>query len=183
MRTTLIHVSRTEETTCSTKHSSDELLADCLGIRDRSGCSQRRQGSVIRIFWRAASARSAGQSDSGMNRLICFCSSRFTAHLTRYGGGRCRGLGQEPTTADVKDFLVVVYFRPGHRLEVLPKMQHEQAERLRKHWGNRPCDHPDFVKEYHLGAPTGDYVCTQCGHAMRKSEVQEFQKRRQAGDL
>jgi hypothetical protein len=42
-------------------------------------------------------------------------------------------------------------------------MQSKRASALRAEWGERPCEHPAFAKEYDLGAPTGDYVCTQCG--------------------
>lgn len=44
-------------------------------------------------------------------------------------------------------------------------MQLEEATVLRKNWGNKPCEHPSFEKEYHLGASTGDYICTKCGRA------------------
>jgi len=45
-------------------------------------------------------------------------------------------------------------------------MQMKKASRLRKEWaerGNPPCDHSVLDKEYHLGADTGDLVCTTCG--------------------
>jgi len=42
-------------------------------------------------------------------------------------------------------------------------MQMTEAQKLRKEWGDKPCDSPRFEKEYHLGAQTGDYVCTNCG--------------------
>ena len=42
-------------------------------------------------------------------------------------------------------------------------MQSKKANELRAAWGDRPCEHPAFAKEYDLGARTGDYVCTQCG--------------------
>lgn len=42
-------------------------------------------------------------------------------------------------------------------------MQSKKAAELRAAWGDRPCEHPAFAKEYDLGAHTGDYVCTQCG--------------------
>ena len=44
-------------------------------------------------------------------------------------------------------------------------MQMEDAKKLRKAWGNKPCDHPKLEKEYFLGSATNDYVCTQCGMA------------------
>ena len=52
-------------------------------------------------------------------------------------------------------------------------MDYSKAEELRKQWGNKPCSHPKFEKETHLGwgyvqEKTGDYVCTQCGQDLRK---------------
>jgi hypothetical protein len=44
-------------------------------------------------------------------------------------------------------------------------MQLEEAKKLRETWGDKPCDHPNLSKEYHFGAATGDYTCTQCGKA------------------
>lgn len=43
------------------------------------------------------------------------------------------------------------------------KIQREEALKLRKAWGNKPCNHPEWGKEYYLGANTGDYICLQCG--------------------
>ena len=42
-------------------------------------------------------------------------------------------------------------------------MQMDEALRLQKEWGNKPCDHPYLEKEYYLGSSTGDWVCTTCG--------------------
>lgn len=44
-------------------------------------------------------------------------------------------------------------------------MQMDKAQRLRKAWGDKPCDHPHLEREYCLGAHTGDSVCTTCGEA------------------
>ncbi len=50
-------------------------------------------------------------------------------------------------------------------------MQMEKAKQLREEWGGKPCDHPDLEKEYYLGAQTEDFVCTQCGEAFHRSEL------------
>lgn len=42
-------------------------------------------------------------------------------------------------------------------------MQSEEASRLKRSWGNKPCSHPTLAREYFLGAQTGDLVCTTCG--------------------
>ena len=42
-------------------------------------------------------------------------------------------------------------------------MQRKRAIALKEEWGDKPCPHPAFAKEYDLGARTGNYVCTQCG--------------------
>jgi hypothetical protein len=47
----------------------------------------------------------------------------------------------------------------------MSNLQMNKAAALRKAWGDKPCDHPSFAKEYHLGTATGDKVCTQCGRA------------------
>lgn len=44
-------------------------------------------------------------------------------------------------------------------------MRTQRAEELRKEWGIRPCSHPHLEKEYSQGWPTGNFVCTICGHA------------------
>ena len=49
---------------------------------------------------------------------------------------------------------------------VLPEailMQKKRASALQQAWGDKPCDHPAFAKEYDNGERTGNYVCTQCG--------------------
>jgi len=53
-------------------------------------------------------------------------------------------------------------------------MQTKKAQSLRAKWGNNPCDHPDFDKEYDFGAQTGDYVCTQCGEEFTEAEKNEI---------
>jgi len=43
-------------------------------------------------------------------------------------------------------------------------MKQKQARTLRDAWGERPCPHPAFSREYdQAGKRTGDYFCTQCG--------------------
>jgi len=44
-------------------------------------------------------------------------------------------------------------------------MQTDEAMALQRAWGDKPCSHPHLVKEFYLGSPTGDYVCTTCGEA------------------
>ncbi len=39
----------------------------------------------------------------------------------------------------------------------------EYAERLRKEWGDKPCDCTHKKQEHLLGMGTGDYYCIQCG--------------------
>lgn len=56
-------------------------------------------------------------------------------------------------------------------------MQMEQAKKLRKMNCNKSCNHNDIAKEYYLGTHTGDYVCTQCGHAFAsRREWEEMQE-------
>ena len=42
-------------------------------------------------------------------------------------------------------------------------MQKKRAIALKQEWGDKPCTHPAFAKEYDLGERTGNYLCTQCG--------------------
>jgi len=57
-------------------------------------------------------------------------------------------------------------------------MQSKSAAEIRKKWGNKKCDHPEFDKEYYLGAQTGDYICTQCGKCFTGREVKEIESKR-----
>lgn len=53
-------------------------------------------------------------------------------------------------------------------------MKRKRALELQQEWGDRPCPHPAFAKEYDLGVRTGRFVCTQCGriHTIReKAEI------------
>jgi hypothetical protein len=58
-------------------------------------------------------------------------------------------------------------------------IQSKEAAEKRKQWGDKPCDHPSFAKEYYLGAQTGDKVCVQCGESFSPGEVTAIEKARQ----
>ena len=58
-------------------------------------------------------------------------------------------------------------------------MQMDKAKKLREAWGDKPCDHPSFSKEYMFGADTGDYVCMKCGKSFDRGEVEEIKKSRE----
>ncbi|MGH7622732.1 MAG: hypothetical protein ACREMU_10370 [Gemmatimonadaceae bacterium] len=60
-------------------------------------------------------------------------------------------------------------------------MQSKKASELRAAWGDRPCEHPAFAKEYDLGARTGDYLCTQCGAKVTFRERAEILAARRTG--
>ena len=45
-------------------------------------------------------------------------------------------------------------------------MQTTKAAKLRDRWGDKPCDHPGWDREYYLGASTGDDICTSCGRVV-----------------
>jgi hypothetical protein len=42
-------------------------------------------------------------------------------------------------------------------------MKKKRALELQQEWGDKPCPHPAFAKEYDQGARTGNFICTQCG--------------------
>jgi len=56
-------------------------------------------------------------------------------------------------------------------------MQFSDAQHLRETWGEKPCDHPGYDKEYYLGADTMDKVCTQCGKVLSAEEIAEIKNR------
>jgi hypothetical protein len=49
-------------------------------------------------------------------------------------------------------------------------MHSKIAKRLKRKWGDKPCDHPAFDSEYFFGTYTGSYVCTQCGKLFSPEE-------------
>ena len=53
-------------------------------------------------------------------------------------------------------------------------VQKKRATALRQEWGDKPCPHPAFAKEYDLGERTGSYVCTQCGKTFTFKERAEL---------
>lgn len=57
-------------------------------------------------------------------------------------------------------------------------MQYEKALKLKEEWGDKPCTHPSFQKEYYQSSQTGDYVCTQCGETFTLQEKIEIEKKR-----
>ena len=58
-------------------------------------------------------------------------------------------------------------------------MQLHKAQSLREQWGDKPCEHPNFEKEYYLGAQTMDYICTTCGQSFDRNEVQKITNQRE----
>lgn len=57
-------------------------------------------------------------------------------------------------------------------------MQNKKAEQLRKEWGDTPCDHPSFDKEYFNGSDSGDYICTQCGQVFARFQKEKIESDR-----
>jgi len=53
-------------------------------------------------------------------------------------------------------------------------MQKKRALALQQEWGDKPCDHPAFAKEYDNGERTGKFVCTQCGTTVTFREKAEI---------
>lgn len=53
-------------------------------------------------------------------------------------------------------------------------MKRKKALQLQQEWGDRPCEHPSFAKEYDLGERTGNFVCTQCGRIVSQREKIEI---------
>ncbi|MGZ8376484.1 MAG: hypothetical protein ACXWZS_03310 [Gemmatirosa sp.] len=59
-------------------------------------------------------------------------------------------------------------------------MQRKKAIELQQAWGDHPCDHPAFSREYDLGERTGNYCCTQCGASVGFREKAEITAARAA---
>jgi hypothetical protein len=61
-------------------------------------------------------------------------------------------------------------------------MKRKKALQLQEAWGDQPCDHPAFAKEYDQQVRTGNFVCTQCGAIVGFREKSEIMAaRRPAG--
>ena len=53
-------------------------------------------------------------------------------------------------------------------------MQKKKATLLKQAWGDKPCAHPAFAKEYDNGERTGNFVCTACGSTFTFREKAEL---------
>jgi hypothetical protein len=53
-------------------------------------------------------------------------------------------------------------------------VQRKKAIELQHAWGNQPCAHPAFSREYDLGERTSNYCCTQCGASLSFREKAEI---------
>ena len=62
-------------------------------------------------------------------------------------------------------------------------MKEKQAQALRDAWGDKPCAHPAFAREYDLaGQRTGNYFCTECGAAISFRERARLMAERRGDD-
>ena len=62
-------------------------------------------------------------------------------------------------------------------------MKRKRAAELQQEWGDRPCEHPEFAKEYDQGARTGNFICKQCGTTLSFREKGALMaERRAAGE-
>lgn len=59
-------------------------------------------------------------------------------------------------------------------------MQRTKAAELQRTWGDKPCDHPSFSREYDMGERTGNYRCAQCGAPISFREKVELMAARGA---
>jgi hypothetical protein len=53
-------------------------------------------------------------------------------------------------------------------------VQKKKAALLEQEWGDKPCEHPTFAKEYDLGERTGNFVCKTCGKIFSFREKAEI---------
>lgn len=61
-------------------------------------------------------------------------------------------------------------------------MQMSKAAELKNAWGDKPCSHPSFEKEYILGGQTGDYICSTCGETFMPDEYRRIKEERKKAD-
>jgi hypothetical protein len=61
-------------------------------------------------------------------------------------------------------------------------MQRKKALELRTAWGDKPCSHPAFSREYDAGERTGNYCCTQCGASLSFREKAEITASRKTSE-
>jgi len=59
-------------------------------------------------------------------------------------------------------------------------VKRQKAQELRAAWGDRPCPHPSFAKEYDMGERTGNFVCVQCGTVFSFRDKAEIMQARRA---
>jgi len=59
-------------------------------------------------------------------------------------------------------------------------VQRKKAVELRRAWGDQPCPHPAFSREYDQGERTGNSCCTQCGASVTFREKAEITAARDA---
>jgi hypothetical protein len=53
-------------------------------------------------------------------------------------------------------------------------MKNKRAQELQESWGDNACTHPQLAKLYDLGAHTGSFACTTCGHVFSFREKAEL---------
>jgi hypothetical protein len=59
-------------------------------------------------------------------------------------------------------------------------MEYYIAQKIKDSWGNKPCDHPRFEKEYYAGAFLINWVCTHCGKEFTIAQKLELDSERKA---
>ena len=64
-------------------------------------------------------------------------------------------------------------------------MEYTVAQKVKKEWGKKECDHPHLEKEYYVGAFLINYICTSCGKEFTIAEKLEMDplSKRQKQDL
>jgi hypothetical protein len=61
-------------------------------------------------------------------------------------------------------------------------VKRKRAMELQQAWGDKPCEHPAFAKEYDQGVRTGNFICTQCGAILTFREKGALMASRRAAD-
>ena len=69
----------------------------------------------------------------------------------------------------------------GSTFDIMP-IQCDKANEIENEWGDKPCSHPNIVREYYFSSQTGDYRCTQCGATFTEQEVALIKSKKKSED-
>ena len=60
----------------------------------------------------------------------------------------------------------------------MENIESKAAIQISAKWGDATCEHPSFGQEINKSAPTGSFICLQCGSDFNKREMDEIQSQK-----